>query len=101
MYGDQFTIANQSCLNGLTILLFYILCRLPKTIQAVKATDLGLVFIGEPELVNITLTYIPEEADCAQYVLHACRGKDGKFHALNIQPKVMKTLMFDCLPLHG
>ena len=76
-------------------------CRLPKTAEAVAMSDLGMVFIGEPELVNITLTYIPEEADCVQYVLHACRGKDGKFHALNVQPKVVKALMFDCLPLHG
>ena len=73
--------------------------RLPKATETVKMSDLD--FIGEPELVNITLTYIPEEADCVQYVLHACRDKDGKFHVLNVQPKVMKTLMFDCLPLHG
>ena len=79
----------------------YVHCRLPKTAEAVAMSDLGMVFIGEPELVNITLTYIPEEADCVQYVLHACRGKDGKFHALNVLPKVVKTLMFDCLPLHG
>ena len=76
-------------------------CRLPKTTEAVKMSDVQMDFIGEAELVNITLTYIPEEGDCVQYVLHACRGKDGKFHALNVWPKVVKTLMFDCLPLHG
>ena len=76
-------------------------CRIPKTTKAVALSDLEMDFIGEPELVNITLTYIPEEADCVQYVVHACRGKDGKFHVLNVWPKVAKTLMYDCLPLHG
>ena len=76
-------------------------CSLPKTAETMDLPALGMDFIGEPELVNITLTLIPEEADCVQYVFHACRGKDGKFHLLNAQPKVMKTLMFDCLPLHG
>ena len=76
-------------------------CSLPKTAETMDLSALEMDFIGEPELVNITFTFIPEEADCVQYVFHACRGKDGKFHVLNAQPKVMKTLMFDCLPLHG